>query len=146
MDQKKKPQRQAGFTEMEAMARTILLQAGRQTPPDALLWELDFVEGTSAEAKRLDTEFIGGGVASFVLISVTRSVDISALAKAIYQHIGRLKRKGDDDLIVLVGGRITSNKEEVNFKDVRCRTMIPLKGKSQEEVEKTIREAIAEAG
>ena len=146
MDQKKKPKKQGGFTEMEAMSRTIVLQAGRQTPPDALLWELDFVEGISAEAKRLDAEFIGGGVASFVLISVTRSVDISALAKVIYQHIGRLKRKGDDDLIVLVGGKITSNKEEVNFKDVRCRTMIPLKGKSPEEVEKIVKEAIAEAG
>jgi hypothetical protein len=57
-----KQQKQGSFSEMEAMSRMIVLQAGRQTPPDALLWELDFVEGTSAEAKRLDTEFIGAGL------------------------------------------------------------------------------------
>lgn len=145
MSRKRKSQRHKGFIEMEAEAKTIILQTGRQTPPDSLLWDLDFVNGISIVAKRLGAEFLGGGVASFVLITVTAQADIGALSEAISQHIQRLKKRGDDDLVVMLGGVIQSEEDEVSFKDIRCRKQASLKGKSKEEIGKIIEEAMAEA-
>jgi hypothetical protein len=145
MSRKKRAQRHKGFIEMEAEPKTIILQTGRQTPPDSLLWDLDFVNGISIGAKRLGAEFLGGGVASFVLITVTAKADSGALAEAIYQHVQRLKKRGDDDLVVLLGGSIRSEEEEVSFKDVKCRRQVSLKGKSKEEIGEIIEEAMAKA-
>jgi len=64
----------------------------------------------------------------------------------MHQHTERLKKRGDDDLVILVGGQITTDEEEVSFKDVKCRRQIPLKGKSVEEIKEALDEALAEAG
>ena len=146
MSRKKKSERKKGFVHMDSMPRTVVLQTGRQTPPDSLLWDLDFISGISVQAKRLGTDFLGGGVASFVMIDVSATADADALAKSMHQHTERLKKRGDDDLVILVGGQITTDEEEVSFKDVKCRRQIPLKGKSVEEIKEALDEALAEAG
>jgi|GEM_PF-987088 len=146
MSRKKKSERKKGFVHMDSTPRTVVLQTGRQTPPDSLLWDLDFLAGISMQAKRLGTDFLGGGVASFVMIDVSASADTAALANTMHQHTERLKKRGDDDLVILVGGQITTDEEEVSFKDVKCRRQIPLKGKSVEEIKEALDEALAEAG
>jgi hypothetical protein len=145
MSRKKKSERRKGFIHMESTPKMIVLQTGRQTPPDSLLWDLDFINGISMQAKRLGTDFLGGGVASFVLITVSENADTSALANAMYQHTQRLKKRGDDDLVILLGGKITTDEEEVSFKDVKCRKQTSLKGKSQEEITEALQGALAEA-
>ena len=145
MSRKKKSQRQKGFIHTESTPKTLVLQTGRQTPPDALLWDLDFISGISMQAKRLGTDFLGGGVASFILMNIAAGADIAALAGAMYQHTLRLKKRGDDDVVVLMGGKITTDEEEVSFKDVKCRKQTSLKGKSQEEITEALQEALAEA-
>lgn len=145
MSRKKKSQRHKGFIEMQAEPKTIVLQTGRQTPPDSLLWDLDFVNGISIAAKRLGAEFLGGGVASFVLITLTAQADSGALVEVLHKHVQRLKKRGDDDLVVLLGGSIRSEEEEVSFKDVRCRKQVSLKAKPAEEIGEIIQEAMAEA-
>ena len=146
MSRKNKSERKKGFVHMEATPRTGVLQTGRQTPPDSLLWDLDFIDGISMQAKRLGTDFIGGGVASFILVTISDNADTAALANAMYQHVQRLKKRGDDDLVILLGGKITTDEEEVSFKDVKCRKQISLKGKPQEEVKEALDEALSEAG
>ena len=146
MSRKKKSERKKGFVHMESTPRTVVLQTGRQTPPDSLLWDLDFIDGISMQAKRLGTDFIGGGVASFILVTISDNADTAALANAMYQHVQRLKKRGDDDLVILLGGKITTDEEEVSFKDVKCRKQISLKGKPQEEVKEALDEALSEAG
>ena len=145
MSRKKKSERKKGFVHMESTPRTVVLQTGRQTPPDSLLWDLDFIDGISVQAKRLGTDFLGGGVASFVLITISANADTAALANTMHQHTLRLKKRGDDDLVVLLGGKITTDEEEVRFKDVKCRKQISLKGKPEEEVKEALEEALMEA-
>jgi hypothetical protein len=146
MSRKKKSERNKGFVHMDSAPRTVVLQTGRQTPPDSLLWDLDFLDGISMQAKRLGTDFLGGGVASFVMIDVSASADTAALANTMHQHTQRLKKRGDDDLVILLGGKITTDEEEVSFKDVKCRRQVSLKGKSEEEIKEALDEALAEAG
>jgi hypothetical protein len=146
MSRKKKSERNKGFVHMDSAPRTVVLQTGRQTPPDSLLWDLDFLDGISMQAKRLGTDFLGGGVASFVMIDVSASADTTALANTMHQHTQRLKKRGDDDLVILLGGKITTEEEEVSFKDVKCRRQVSLKGKSEEEIKEALDEALAEAG
>lgn len=145
MDSKKSSKKHKGFIEMEAKPRTIIIQTGRQTPPDALLWDLDFVQGISMEARRLATDFLGGGVASFVLITFNENADTAALSNAVHQHVQRLKKRGADDLVVLVGGEIRTEAKEVSFKDIRCHKQVSLKGKSLEEIQEILENALAEA-
>ena len=129
---------------MGATQRTIVLQTGRQTPADSLLRDLAAIEGIFIDARRLGTSFLGGGVASFILIAAD-NVNTSPLADALYQHLKRLKVRGDDDLVILLGGVINTTEEEVGFRDVRCRRHVSLKGKSQDEIKEILEEALAEA-
>lgn len=145
MAQKKKSVKHGGFIEMEEAPRTIIIQTGRQTPPDAFLWDLDFIDGIRIEAKRLAADFRSGGLASFVMITTSANTDATAIAGTISKHLQRLKRRGHDDLVLLVGGSITATGNEISFKDVKCRRQIPLKGMSQDEILNALNEALAEA-
>lgn len=128
---------------MGATQGTIVLQTGRQTPPAPLLWDLGLIEGVSTDARRLGASFLGGGVASFIIIAAD-SAKISPLTDAICKHLKRLKKRGEDDVMVLLGGVINTDAEEVSFRDVRCRRQVSLKGKSQGEVKEILEEAFAE--
>lgn len=128
---------------MEITPRTIVLQTGCQTPPDSLVWDLSLIEGLSVDARRLAASFRGGGVASFLLITADDS-STSSLADALCQHLKRLKVRGNDDLVILLGGAINTDHEEVSFRDVRCRRQVSLKGKSQDEIKELLKEALAE--
>lgn len=128
---------------MEPTRRRILLQTGRQTPPDPLLWDLALIDGITTDTRRLGLSFRGGGVASFISID-TDDTKASPLASAICKHLQRLKRRGEDDVVVLLGGTITSDEQEVSFRDVKCHKQVALKGKSEEEVMEVIEAALAE--
>ena len=111
----------------------MLLQTGPYTPPDALLQDLETIDGIQLNVQRLGASFRGGGVATFITVT-TNNASIAPLAEAIYQHTKRLKSRGGDDLIILIGGEINTNAEEVRFRDVRCRRQISVKEKSQDEI------------
>ncbi len=113
--------------------KRLILQTGPFTPPDALLLDLETIDGIKLNVQRLGASFRGGGVATFITV-ITNNSSIAPLAEATYQHIKRLKSKGGDDLIILIGGEINTNAEEVRFRDVRCRRQISLKQKSQDEI------------
>lgn len=111
----------------------MLLQTGPFTPPDALLLDLETIDGIELNVQRLGASFRGGGVATFITVT-TNNTDIAPLAEAIYQHTKRLKSRGGDDLIILIGGEINTNAEEIAFRDVRCRRQTSLRDKSQDEI------------
>lgn len=111
----------------------MLLQTGPFTPPDSLLQDLETIDGIQLNVQRLGVSFRGGGVATFITVTTNNS-SITPLAEAIYQHTKRLKSRGGDDLIILLGGEINTNAEEVSFRDVRCRRQISVKEKSQDEI------------
>ena len=113
--------------------KRMLLQTGPFTPPDALLQDLETIDGIQLNVQRLGVSFRGGGVATFITVT-TNNTDIAPLAEAIYQHTKRLKSRGGDDLIILIGGEINTDTEEVSFRDVRCRRQISVKEKSQDEI------------
>lgn len=113
--------------------KRMLLQTGPFTPPDALLQDLETIYGIQLNVQRLGASFRGGGVATFITVT-TNNTDIAPLAEAIYQHTKRLKSRGGDDLIILIGGEINTNAEEVRFRDVRCQRQISVKEKSQDEI------------
>ena len=113
--------------------KRMLLQTGPFTPPDALLQDLETIDGIQLNVQRLGVSFRGGGVATFITIT-TNNLSIAPLAEAIYQHTKRLKSRGGDDLVILVGGEINTNAEEVSFRDVRCQRQISVKEKSQDEI------------
>lgn len=113
--------------------KRMLLQTGPFTPPDALLQDLETIDGIQLYVQRLGVSFRGGGVATFITIT-TNNTDIAPLAEAIYQHTKRLKSRGGDDLVILLGAEINTNAEEVSFRDVRCRRQISVKEKSQDEI------------
>ena len=113
--------------------KRMLLQTGPYTPPDALLQDLETIDGIQLNVQRLGASFRGGGVATFITVT-TNNASIAPLAEAIYQHTKRLKSRGGDDLIILIGGEINTNAEEVRFRDVRCRRQISVKEKSQDEI------------
>ena len=111
----------------------MLLQTGPFTPPDALLQDLETIDGIQLNVQRLGVSFRGGGVATFITVT-TNNTSVAPLAEAIYQHTKRLKSRGGDDLIILIGGEINTDAEEVSFRDVRCRRQISVKEKSQDEI------------
>ncbi|MEA1958530.1 MAG: hypothetical protein U9N44_02495 [Chloroflexota bacterium] len=128
---------------MDATQRHIVLQTGRMTSPETLLWDMENIDGLSIETQRLDAAFLGGGVACFLTINMDKS-KLEAVAEAVNKHLKRLKKKGDDDIVVLIGGRIKSQAEEIKFSDVQCRQQVTLKGKTPEKIKELLIEALAE--
>jgi len=119
--------------------KEMILQTGPFTPPDSLLQDLETIDGIKLSVQRLGASFRGGGVATFITVT-TNNTDIAPLAEAIYQHTKRLKSKGGDDLIILLGGEINTDAEEIAFRDVRCRRQISFKEKSQDEIRRILLE------
>jgi hypothetical protein len=117
----------------------ILLQTGHRTPPDSLIRDLEAIQDVSIDIRRLGTSFRGGGVAAFVMIS-THNSNTAMLTDILHSHTKRLKDKGGDDLVVLIGGKINTNEEMVGFRDVQCQKHISLKGKSKEEIREILEE------
>jgi hypothetical protein len=111
----------------------IVLQTGRLTPPDSLVRDLGAIQDISIDVRRLGTSFLGGGVATFVIIA-TDNANTALLADILHNHTKRLKVRGGDDLIILMGGRINTDEEEVGFRDVQCRKQVSLKDKSPDEI------------
>ncbi len=111
----------------------VMLQTGHLTPPDSLLRDLETIQDISIDVRRLGTSFRGGGVATFIMIS-TDNDNTGLLADILYNHTRRLKVKGGDDLVILLGGRINTDQEMVNFRDVQCQKHVSLKDKSQGEI------------
>ena len=125
--------------------RDMLLQTGRITSHETLLWDLETIEGLTVKVQHLDAEFIGGGQANFLTLSLDKP-QLGKLAEAVNKHIKRLKPKEEDDLVLLIGGRMKFPVENVQFADVQCRQQIKLKAKTPEEVQDLLIEAFAEAG
>lgn len=117
----------------------ILLQTGHQTPPDSLIRDLEAIQDVSIDVRRLGTSFRGGGVAAFVMIS-THNSNTAMLTDILHNHTNRLKDKGGDDLVFLIGGKINTSEETVGFRDVQCQKHVSLKGKSKEEIIEIIEE------
>lgn len=111
----------------------LIIQTGPLTPPDSLLGDLEAIDGIKLRAQRLGTWFRSGGVATFITVT-TNTTQIAPLAEALSQHAKRLKTRGADDLVFLLGGEIRSDAETVTFQDVRCQRQISLKEKSPEEI------------
>jgi hypothetical protein len=129
----------------ESTKRDMLLQTGRITSHETLLWDLETIEGLTVKVQHLDAEFIGGGQANFLTLSLDKP-QLGKLAEAVNKHIKRLKPKEEDDLVLLIGGRMKFPVENVQFADVQCRQQIKLKAKTPEEVQDLLIEAFAEAG
>ena len=117
----------------------VMLQTGRTTPPDLLLRDLETVQNMSIDVRRLGTSFRGGGIATFITVS-TDHANITAVAEILSQHTKRLKVKGGDELVILVGGSINTSEEIVGFRDVQCQKLVSLKDKSQEEIREILEE------
>ena len=117
----------------------VLLQTGHQTPPDSLIRDLEAIHDVSIDVRRLGTSFRGGGVAAFVMIS-THNSNTAMLTDILYNHTKRLKEKGGDDLVILIGGRIDTDEEMVGFRDVQCQKHVSLKDKSKEEIREILEE------
>lgn len=118
---------------------SIILQTGPFTPPDSLIRDLETISGMSIDARRLGASFRGGGVGSFIGITAT-TADSAPLAGFLYRHTQRLKDKGGDNLFILLGARIKTDDEVVNFRDVQCQRQVSLKGKSEEEIREILSE------
>jgi len=119
----------------------VILQTGRLTPPDSLVRDLETIQDISINVRRLGTSFRGGGVVTFIRIA-TDNANAALLADILYNYTKRLKVRGDDDLFILIGGRINTDEEVVSFRDVQCRRQVSLRDKSQDE----IRELLEESG
>lgn len=117
----------------------LTVQTGPATPPDSLLRDLQAIDNTKLNVQRLGTSFRGGGVATFVTITTTEA-NVTAIAQALCEHVKRLKTRGNDDLVFLVGGEIMSSADEVAFRDIRCRRQLSLKEKSTDEVKELLLE------
>lgn len=117
----------------------ILLQTGHRTSPDSLIRDLETIQDISIDVRRLGTSFRGGGVAAFVMIS-THNSNTAVLTDLLYNHTKRLKEKGGDDLVLLIGGRINTDEEMVGFRDVQCQKLVSIKDKSQEEIREILEE------
>lgn len=119
----------------------VMLQTGRTTPPDLLLRDLETVQNISIDVRRLGTSFRGGGIATFITIS-TDQANIAAVAEILSKHTKRLKVKGGDDLVILIGGSISTSEEIVGFRDVQCQKNVFLKDKSQDEIRRILEEDV----
>jgi len=102
---------------------------------------LETIQDISINVRRLGTSFRGGGVVTFIRIA-TDNANAALLADILYNYTKRLKVRGDDDLFILIGGRINTDEEVVSFRDVQCRRQVSLRDKSQDE----IRELLEESG
>jgi len=100
---------------------------------------LEAIQDVSIDVRRLGTSFRGGGVAAFVMIS-THNSNTAILSDMLYNHTKRLKEKGGDDLVILIGGMINTNEEMVGFRDVQCQKLVSLKDKSPEEIREILEE------
>jgi hypothetical protein len=129
----------------ESTKRDMIVQTGRITSHETLLWDLETIEGLTVKVQHLDAEFIGGGQANFLTLSLDKP-QLPKLAEAINKHIKRLKPKEEDDLVLLMGGRMKFPVENVQFSDVQCRQQLKLKAKKPEEIQDLLIEAFAEAG
>jgi hypothetical protein len=119
----------------------VMLQTGRTTPPDLLLRDLETVKNISIDVRRLGTSFLGGGVAAFIMIS-TDYANTAAVAEILSKHTKRLNAKGGDDLVILIGGSITTSEEIIGFRDVQCQKNVFLKDKSQDEIRRILEEDV----
>ena len=119
----------------------VMLQTGRTTPPDLLLRDLETVQNISIDVRRLGTSFRGGGIATFITIS-TDHANIAAVAEILSKHTKRLKVKGGDELVILIGGSINTSEEIVGFRDVQCQKNVFLKDKSQDEIRGILEEDV----
>jgi len=124
---------------MEAGKRelNVLLQTSPLTPPDSLVQDLQNNGDISIDVRQLGASFRVGGVAAFIMVTTT---DIDELADILYRHTTRLKTKGRDDLILLVGGVIDTDEEMIGFRNVRCQRQVSLKGKSQDEIRQILKQ------
>ena len=125
--------------------RDLVLQTGRITSHETLLWDMEAIEGMTVKVQHLDASFIGGGQANFLTLSLNKP-QLPKVAEAINKHIKRLKPKEEDDLVLLMGGRMKFTTENVQFSDVQCRQQIKLKAKNPDEIQDMLIEAFAEAG
>jgi hypothetical protein len=119
----------------------VILQTGRTTPPDLLLRDLETIQDISIDVRRLGASFRGGGVATFITIS-TDNGNVAMVAEILGTHTKRLKVKGGDDLVILVGGRINTSEEIINFRDVQSQKYVSLKDKSHHEIRAILEEAV----
>ena len=119
----------------------VMLQTGHITPPDSLLRDLETIQDISIDVRRLGTSFRGGGVATFVMIS-TDNTNAAIVAEILSKHTKRLKVKGGDDLVILIGGRINTEEEIVGFNDVQSEKHVSLKDKSHHEIRAILEEDV----
>lgn len=119
----------------------VMLQTGRTTPPNLLLRDLETVKNMSIDVRRLGTSFRGGGIATFITVS-TDHANIAAVAEILSKHTKRLKVKGGDELVILVGGSINTSEEIVGFRDVQCQKNVFLKDKSQDAIRRILEEDV----
>ena len=129
---------------MDASQRNLLLQLGRVTSPETFIWDIEAIGEVSVKTQRLGASFLGGGVATFLTITLTKS-KLNEVIEAVNKHIKRLKKGAEDDVVILLAGNIKSTAEEIKFADVRCKRQISLKDKSPEKVKDLMVEALAEA-
>lgn len=120
----------------------VLLQTGPFTTSDVLARDLKTIPGIDIDHRRLAASLLGGGDAAFLWV-MAPVASIATVAETLYRHTTRLKEGGGDNLVILTGGRITSSEKVVEFRHVRCRKQVPLRGKSEAEI-REILEGIAE--
>ena len=129
---------------MDASQRNLLLQLGRVTSPETFIWDIEAIGEVSVKTQRLGASFLGGGVATFLTITLTKA-KLNEVIEAVNKHIKRLKKNEEDDVVILLSGAIKSTAEEIKFSDVQCKRQISLKSKSPEKVKELMVEALAEA-
>ena len=129
---------------MDASQRNLLFQVGRVTSPETLIWDLEAIGEVSVKTQRLGAAFLGGGMATFVTVTLTKA-KLNDVIEAVNKHLKRLKKGEEDDVVILLSGSIKTTAEEIKFSDVTCRRQMSLKGKSPEKVKEILIEALAEA-
>jgi len=129
---------------MDASQRNLLLQLGRVTSPETFIWDIEAIGEVSVKTQRLGASFLGGGVATFLTITLTKA-KLNEVIEAVNKHIKRLKKNEEDDVVILLSGAIKTTAEEIKFSDVQCKRQISLKSKSPEKVKELMVEALAEA-
>ena len=70
--------------------RDMLLQTGRITSHETLLWDLETIEGLTVKVQHLDAEFIGGGQANFLTLALDKP-QLGKLAEAVPVYRRALK-------------------------------------------------------
>ena len=129
---------------MDASQRNLLLQLGRVTSPETFIWDVEAIGEVSVKTQRLGAAFLGGGGATFLTITLSKS-KLNDVIEAVNKHLKRLKKGAEDDVVILLSGTIKTTSEEIKFGDVKCKKQVSLKGKSPEKVKELMVEALAEA-